>query len=126
MPQISLRPGSKGLVQSTGTVVTGEAAAESAVQELTANGQTIITAGKLLARVDPADNRTGVILEKGTQDGQLCIVMNCATAGVDEKITFAAQGVSWVGLGTAAIIGGGGCLLCVWDATQGRWLTTET
>ena len=126
MPQISLRPGSKGLVQSTGTQVTGEAASEAALQELTGNGQTIATAGKLLCRVDPTGSRTGTILQKGTVDGQLAIVMNVATPGAAETITFAAQATSFVGLGTAAVIAGGGALLCIWDATIDRWVATET
>lgn len=126
MPQISLRPGSKGLVQSTGSVVTGEAVAESALHTMAGNDETITTAGKLLCRVDPAGSRTGVILEAGTVDGQLAIVMNCATAGAAETITFAAHATSNVGLGTAAVIAGGGALLCVWDATLERWIATET
>ena len=126
MPQISLRPGSKGLVQSTGTQVTGEAASEAALQTLSGNSQTITTAGKLLCRVDPTGNRSGIILEAGTVDGQMAIVMNCATAGAAETITFAAHATSNVGLGTAAVIAGGGALLCVWDATLARWIATET
>jgi len=126
MPQISLRPGSKGLVQSTGTQVTGEAVAESAVQLMAGNDETIATAGKLLCRVDPAASRTGVILQKGTVDGQLAIVMNVATPGQAETITFAAQDTSFVSLGTAAVIAGGGALLCIWDATIDRWVATET
>ncbi len=128
MPQISLRPGSKGLVQSTGTQVTGEAASEAALQTLSGNSQTITTAGKLLCRVDPGGaGRSGTILQKGTVDGQLAIVLNVATLGeAGETITVAAHATSFVALGTAAVVAAGGALLCVWDATQDRWIATET
>ena len=122
MPKISILPGTKGLVQETGTVVAGESIALSALQTI-ANSSTILTSGRLLSRVDASGGaRTAVVLEKGTVDGQICIIVN--TGG--ETITFAAEGTSNVALGTAAVIGAGAAALCVWDMTTEHWHLTET
>jgi len=117
MPKISLLPGSKGLVQETGSVVAGEAAAESAVQTIGASG-TILTAGRLIARVDAGGSgRTGVIMQDGTQDGQICIVVNVG----GETLTMDSVGTSNVAAGTGAVIPALSSALFVYDSTIGAW-----
>lgn len=117
MPKISLLPGGKGLVQETGKSVAGETIAQSATQTIGASG-TILTNGRLIARVDAGGGaRTGVIMEAGTEDGQICIVMN--TGG--ETLTMAAAGTSNVTTGTGCVIGVGAVALFVFDTTIGDW-----
>ena len=117
MPKISILPGTKGLVQETGNVVTAESIALSPLQTI-ANSTTIRTASRLIARVDCAGgNRTGVIMAQGSVDGQICIVLN--TGG--ETITMAAAGTSNVATGTACVIGASSVALFVYDATIGDW-----
>ena len=117
MPKISLLPGTKGLVQETGSVVAGEAAAESAVQTIGAAG-TILTAGRLIARVDAGGTgRTGVIMQAGTQDGQICIVVNVG----GETLTMDAAATSNVVSGTGCVLAAGSAALFVFDSTIGDW-----
>ena len=117
MPKISLLPGTKGLIQETGTVVTGENIAQSALQTIAASG-TILTSKRLIARVDAGGgNRAGVIMEQGTVDGQICIVLNTGA----ETLTMAAAGTSNVASGTACVIGGSSVAIFVYDATIGDW-----
>lgn len=123
MPQITLLPGTKGLVQETGSVVAGETIALSANQAVATSGHTILTAGRIIARCTVASGATAAILEAGTVDGQICIVIN---KDLSNTITFAAQGTSNVALGTVAVIGAGAAALCVWDSTTEHWHLTET
>lgn len=124
MPSIHLDPTKKGLVQKTGNVVSGDTREDVAVQSLGGNDETIAVEGKgMLIRVDPTGNRTGTILEAGTVDGQMIVLLNVADAA--ETIAFADPGVSNVGLGAAAIIARNASLWCVWDSTLGLWHTTE-
>ena len=66
MPSIHLDPTKKGLVQKTGSVVSGDTAAVVAKQAVTGNGVTIKTVDKgMLVRIDVnGGNHTGAILEK--------------------------------------------------------------
>ena len=123
MPSIHLDPTSKGLVQKSGSAVSGDTRANSALQTLSDNGQTITTAGKgLLIRVDAGGQaRTGTILQKGTVDGQLAVLVNVG----GETITFGAAGDSFVALGAAAILVAGASLWCVYDSTAARWYPAE-
>ena len=121
MPQITFKPGTKGLVQETGTVVAGEAVALKATQTIV-DDATIDPSGALLVRVTAAGNRTGVIIAKGTVDGQICILVNVGA----NTIAMAVEGTSNVGLGTAAVLGAGSATLCVYDSTSEHWHLTET
>jgi len=124
MPSIHLDPTKKGLVQKTGKAVSGDTASDVEKQTLDGNDQTITTADKgLLIRVDGSGgNRTGTILQKGTVDGQIIVLVNVGT----HSITMAAAGTSFVGLGASCIIAAGASLFCVYDSTTQRWLATET
>ena len=124
MPSIHLDPTSKGIVQKTGNVVSGDTIINSTLQTLSGDDQTITTAGKgLLIRIDAGGTaRSGTILEKGTVDGQLAVLVNVG----GETITFATAGTSFVMLGTAAVIAVGASLWCVYDSTTARWYATET
>jgi hypothetical protein len=107
----------KGLVQKTGS---GFVAVPKDLQTLTGNDQTIDTSG-FYVRVDPTGARTGTILEKGLEDGQLLLLSNVGAGG--ETITFAVEATSFFKLGAVAL-DPGESMLCVWDATLVRWLST--
>ena len=121
MPQITFKPGTKGLVQETGTVVAGEAIALTTTQTIAGSG-TIDPSGALLVRISAGSAVSSVILSKGSVDGQICILVNVG----DYTITFAAANTSNVGLGTAAVIVAGAAALCVYDSTSEHWHLTET
>lgn len=125
MPSIHLDPTKKGLVQKSGNVVSGDTRTDVAVQELANDGVTINVLGKgMLIRVDPLASRTGIILEKGSVDGQIVVLLNVADEA--STITFAAAATSNVGLGTAAAIARNASLWCVWDSVSELWHTSET
>jgi hypothetical protein len=124
MPSIHLDPTKKGLVQRTGNVVSGDTLENVALQTLTGNDETISTADKgMLIRVDAGGgNRTGIILQQGTVDGQMIVLVNVG----GESITMAAAGVSFVALGASCVVAAGASLFCVYDSTTQRWHATET
>ena len=124
MPSIHLDPTKKGLVQKTGNVVSGDTIENVALQTLSGNDETISTADKgILIRVDAGGlARTGTILEKGTVDGQMIVLVNVG----GETITMAVAGTSFVALGNACVIAAGASLFCVYDLTTERWHATET
>jgi len=118
MPKISLKPGSKGLVQESGNVVAGEAIGTVALHTMGGNGETIKTNGALIRRVDAGGTaRTGVIMELGNTDGQLCIVVN--TGG--ELLTMAAASSSNVTTGTGCKIATGTGVIFCYDSTIADW-----
>ncbi len=82
-------------------------------------GGTIATAGVVVARVNPAAARTGVILQPGTQPGQMCLVVNEAAAS--NSITWAAAGTSNVADGAGAALAGLTSRLFVWDSFTSLW-----
>ena len=126
MPSIHLDPTKKGLVQKSGSVVSGDTRADVAVQTLGGNDETISVSGKgMLVRVDPGGaSRSGTILEAGSVDGQIVVLLNVADGA--ETVTFAAAGTSNVGLGAAAVIARNASLWCVWDSVSELWHTSET
>lgn len=123
MPKITIEPTNRGLFQSTGSVVV---ATGKDLQTLTGNDQTIDTTG-FYVPVDPDAARTGTILEAGTADGQLLLLLNKGTSG--QNIDFATAGTSNItgANGTNRTLGPGLAILCVWDATNSKWsLTSQT
>lgn len=116
MPKITIEPENRGLFQETGSVVIGGV---KSLQTLTGNGETIDTTGFVIA-VDPNGARTGTILEAGTADGQLILLLNEG----GESITFAAAGDSNFAAGAVALAAGMS-VLCVWDATNSKWSPTS-
>ena len=124
MPSIHLDPTKKGLVQKTGNVVSGDTMSDVALQTLSGDNQTIKTVDKgMLVRIDAGGGaRSGTILEKGTVDGQLVVLVNVG----GEAITMAVAGTSFVALGTGCVIAAGASLFCVYDTTTDRWHATET
>lgn len=80
-----------------------------------ATGDTITTTGVSVARVAPAAAVTGVILEKGTQQGQEVVVVNESTSA--DSVTFAASGTSFVADGTSDVISGLTAARFIWDGS---------
>ena len=124
MPSIHLDPTKKGLVQKTGNVVSGDTMTDVELQTLAGNGVTIKTADKgMLVRIDVnGGNRTGAILEKGTVDGQIIVLVNVGT----HQVAMAAAATSFVALGNACVIAPGASAFCVYDSTTAKWYATET
>lgn len=85
---------------------------------------TIATAGIVIARVSPASARTGVILQAGTQPGQVCLVINEGTLGFN-GITFDVSGTSHVANGTNEVILGGAQKLFAWDSGTSLWYAAQ-
>jgi hypothetical protein len=79
---------------------------------------TIATAALSFSRVNPAADRTGCILEAGTADGQVIIVMNVSAS---KTITFAASGTSNVADGTSDVIAALSAAMYVWGAATSLW-----
>jgi len=124
MPSIHLDPTKKGLVQKTGNVVSGDTMTDVELQTLAGDDSTITTASKgMLIRIDAGGGaRTGTILQKGTVDGQIIVLVNVG----EEQITMADANTSFVALGASCIIAAGSSLFCVYDATTARWHATES
>lgn len=85
-----------------------------------ANGNMIGTrVGK--ARVTAAGAVTGVIMEAGLEDGQICVVVHEGAAA--NTITMAAAGTSNVANGVTTVIAGLTQRIFVWNAADARWYT---
>jgi hypothetical protein len=83
---------------------------------LTANGQTIPTSFPAIA-VNSAGAYTGLILEKGGQDGQLVTVINVNASAQ----TMAVSGTSNVANGTACVIPASSSMRFIWNAGVSLW-----
>src|SRR6266581_3300883 len=77
----------------------------SATSPAIANAGTITTSGVGIARVTPAADRTGIILQAGTVAGQSCWIINEATTAAS-SITFDVSGTSGVADGISNVIYG--------------------
>lgn len=77
-----------------------------------------INTGVGVARVSPAAARTGIILQAGTQAGQMCMVINEAASA--NSITFAASSSNVSG-GSSVVIAGGAKQIFVWDSSVSLW-----
>lgn len=82
-------------------------------------GGTIATAGLVISRVNPAAAETGIILQAGTQNGQVVWVVNEAVAA--NSLTFAAAATSHVADGTSDVIAGLTARCFVWDGSTSLW-----
>lgn len=85
----------------------------------TTTGGTLTTAGLLITRTSPAGAITGVIMQPGTVDGQICIVENDAIAA--NTVTMAAAGTSNVSNGVSTVIAGLTSVAYIWNATTNLW-----
>jgi len=111
MPKITIEPSNRGLFQSTGSVVVGSP--ESA--QTVSGGSAIATTG-FVVPITAAASQTGV-LDAGTADGQLIILMNVGA----NDITINASTFS----GGAVDLAAGKSVLCVWDDTNSKWSPTS-
>jgi hypothetical protein len=98
---------------SNGTIST----AQSATAPATATNGTITTSGVGVARVAPAGNITGVILQAGTLAGQEVVVVNESAF----TVTFATAGTSNVADGVSAVIAANRAMFFVWDSSTSKW-----
>jgi hypothetical protein len=89
------------------------------------NGETLPTWDKdnacplAVVVYDPAASRTGVILEKGTETGQVVTVINVASGAY--SITFAATATSNVANGATSVISQFGSRVFFWEDVTGKW-----
>lgn len=88
------------------------------------NNGTFTTAGVGVVRTNPAAVRTGMIMQAGTQPGQLCVVVNESAAA--SSVTFAASGTSNVADGVNNTIYGLQAKLFVWDSGAALWYALST
>jgi len=102
-----------GVIQ--GTNIVGAAAVLGAI----ASSATINTAGVDKASAAPAAAVTGIILQKGTIDGQKFSLVNLGTS--TSTITFAAAATSNVNGGTGTSVAITSCDMFVWDAGSALW-----
>lgn len=82
------------------------------------NGQTITTAGTVLARINPGSAVTGIILQAGTQPGQKCVVVN---ENSTNSATFAVAGTSNVADGVSSVVPNLRSVSFYWDSVQSLW-----
>jgi hypothetical protein len=92
---------------------------QSATAPVIAGAGTITTAGVGVARVAPSAARTGIILQVGTQPGQIVLVVNQSAAG--NSLTFDVSGTSNVADGTSDVIPGLQARLYAWDSITSLW-----
>lgn len=109
----SLNADGNGSIISKGSLTVGQSASAASL----ASSGTVTTSGVGVARVAGALAVTGVILQSGTQAGQICTVVNEAA----NNITFAASGTSHVADGTSDIIAGNTARRFVWDSGTSLW-----
>lgn len=91
---------------------------QSAASAAITNGQTITTAGTVLARINPGSAVTGIILQAGTQPGQKCVVVN---ENSTNSATFAASGTSNVADGVSSVVANLRSASFYWDSVQALW-----
>jgi hypothetical protein len=113
-PTLRLKIDGSGHIGVTGTDF---AIGESASAPGLTNSATISTAFKGVSRCSASGNVTGLILEAGTQDGQLVIVRNESAF----TLTFAAAGTSHVADGTSDVIAANTSGLYNWSTANALW-----
>lgn len=91
---------------------------QSASSNAIASNGTITTANLVMARVNPAGARTGIILQAGTQPSQMCVVVN---ENSSNSITFDISATSHVAQGSAVVIAGLASRTFFWDSVQSLW-----
>ena len=82
-----------------------------------ASSGTISHNGKNYVRVTTGGAVTGVIMQKGRQDGQLLIIENVSA----NSITFATAATSFVRAGTSAVIAANSIAIATWNNNDSRW-----
>lgn len=96
---------------------------QSATAPVITNGTTIATSGvSSVARVAPGGAVTGIILQAGTRDGQVCWVVNESTGA--STVTMAAAGTSHVADGVTTVIAGLRSACFVYDTSASLWFRT--
>lgn len=90
---------------------------QSATAAVIATSGTITTSGVGVARVAPTGAVTGIILQAGTNAGQMVHVINESAFSV----TFAVSGTSNVAQGTSAVVPANGRLSFCWDSATNLW-----
>lgn len=90
---------------------------QSTTAAVIATSGTITTSGVGVARVAPTGTVTGIILQSGTNAGQMVHVINESAFSV----TFAASGTSHVAQGTSTVIPANGRLSFCWDSSTSLW-----
>jgi hypothetical protein len=111
--------GSLRIADSSGNVAWSTK--QSATTPDTGNNGTISTTGIGLARVTPAANRTGVILQAGVTPTQEVTVVNNSTSF---SITFDVVGTSHVADGVSAVIAANKSMSFIWDSVASKWYHT--
>ena len=113
-PDAFIQRGGVGVVKISNTAALVTSATAAAI----ATGGTITTNNVGAARVAPTANATGVIMQAGTVDGQLCYVINESGSFT---VQMAAAGTSNVADGTGTTIGVNRKESFIWDAALSRW-----
>jgi hypothetical protein len=85
-----------------------------------ANNGTITTLGVGMARVAPTGNVTGIILQAGSSDGQVVLVVNQSAF----TVTFDVSGTSQVASGTAAMIAAQTNSKFIYDTATSLWYSS--
>ena len=115
---VQLAPADSGDVFGMGQLANGLLTLMgNASQALVASG-TITTSGLAVSRVTPGATCTGVILQAGMQDGQVCIVENDHASNT---VTMAAAGTSHVANGVGEVIAALTATMYVWNASAALW-----
>jgi hypothetical protein len=84
---------------------------------ITANGQTFFTNQGSVIRITSAAAFTGLIVQPGQFDGQVCYILNSGAF----TLTMAAAGVSNVANGVACVVQPTAALCLVWNAVAALW-----
>ncbi len=111
-----------GKIKSDGSgnlTLGGIAAQGKAATQAVATGGTItLTSGAGMYPLTAAAAATGMIMTKGTLDGQQCTLVN---EGATNTITFAAAGTSNVALGVGAALAAYVKMVLIWDNVTQLW-----
>lgn len=110
-----------GLAANTGGALIQSPTPRSGTSPTLATSGTITHNNCGIAKVTNAGATTGNIIQAGSYDGQLLIVINQGSGSV----TMAAAGTSNVVQGTSAVIPATAASVFVWNATDSRWYGVE-
>lgn len=105
--------------QPSGGAFSGNITPASATPTTIASSATITHNSCPVVFVTTAAAVTGVILQAGTQNGQIVTIIHAGAVG--NTITFAASGTSNVAGGTAVVITGPRSVTLVWNARTNLW-----
>ena len=110
----------KGQIDANGNLTIGGIAGQgkAATQALATAGTVLLTANDTILPLTAAAAATGVIMTKGTVDGQQVTLIN---EGATNAITMAAAGTSFCALGTGVTMAAFAKFVLVWDNTTQLW-----